>query len=112
MYIYIYIYTYTYVYAYIYIYTHIIMIAIITIIITIMIAILIILRLREHQIRGWRAVSPRGSYGQGSNSSSFSSSPAVRLRLFRSEGHTCHILPPSEIDLGLFLAVFAGSGGK
>ena len=26
--------------------------------------------------------------------------------------HTCHILPPSEIDSGLFLAVFAGSGGK
>ena len=26
--------------------------------------------------------------------------------------HTCHILPPFEIDLGLFLAAFAGSGGK
>ena len=26
--------------------------------------------------------------------------------------HTCHILHPSEIDLGLCLAVFAGSGGK
>ena len=26
--------------------------------------------------------------------------------------HTCHILPPSETDLGLCLAVFAGSGGK
>ena len=26
--------------------------------------------------------------------------------------NTCHILPPSEIDLGLRLAVFAGSGGK
>ena len=26
--------------------------------------------------------------------------------------HTCHIRPPSEIDLGLCLAVFAGSGGK
>ena len=26
--------------------------------------------------------------------------------------HTCHILPPSEIDFGLCLAVFAGSGGK
>ena len=26
--------------------------------------------------------------------------------------HTCHILPPSEIDLGLCLALFAGSGGK
>ena len=26
--------------------------------------------------------------------------------------HTCHILLPSEIDLGLRLAVFAGSGGK
>ena len=26
--------------------------------------------------------------------------------------HTCHILPPSEIDLGLRLAVFAGSGRK
>ena len=25
--------------------------------------------------------------------------------------HTCHLLPPSEIDLGLCLAVFAGSGG-
>ena len=24
--------------------------------------------------------------------------------------HTCHILPSSEIDLGLCLAVFAGSG--
>ena len=28
------------------------------------------------------------------------------------EVHTCHILPPSEIDLGLCFAVFAGSGGK
>ena len=27
-------------------------------------------------------------------------------------GHTCHILPPSEIDLGLCLAVFEGSGGR
>ena len=27
-------------------------------------------------------------------------------------GHTCHILPPSEIDLGLRLADFTGSGGK
>ena len=26
--------------------------------------------------------------------------------------HTCHILPPSEIDSGLCLAVFAGSGGE
>ena len=26
--------------------------------------------------------------------------------------HTCHILPPSAIDVGLCLAVFAGSGGK
>ena len=26
--------------------------------------------------------------------------------------HTCHILPPSEIDLGLCFAAFAGSGGK
>ena len=26
--------------------------------------------------------------------------------------HTCHILPPADIDLGLCLAVFAGSGGK
>ena len=26
--------------------------------------------------------------------------------------HTLHILPPSEIDLGLFWAVFAGSEGK
>ena len=26
--------------------------------------------------------------------------------------HTCHILPLSEIDLGLCLALFAGSGGK
>ena len=26
--------------------------------------------------------------------------------------HTRHILPPSEIDLGLCLAVFAGAGGK
>ena len=26
--------------------------------------------------------------------------------------HRWHILPPSEIDLGLFLAVFAGSEGK
>ena len=27
-------------------------------------------------------------------------------------GCTCHILPPSEIDWGLFLADFAGSEGK
>ena len=26
--------------------------------------------------------------------------------------HTCHVLPPSEIDGGLFLAVFTGSEGK
>ena len=26
--------------------------------------------------------------------------------------HTCHVLPPSEIDLGLCLADFAGSGGR
>ena len=26
--------------------------------------------------------------------------------------HTCHILPPSEIELGLFLAVFAGLEGR
>ena len=26
--------------------------------------------------------------------------------------HTCHNLPPSEIDLGLFLAVFTGSEGR
>ena len=26
--------------------------------------------------------------------------------------HTCHNLPPSEIDLGLCLAVFAGSEGR
>ena len=26
-------------------------------------------------------------------------------------GHTCHILPPSEIDLGLFLAAFAVQEG-
>ena len=39
-----------------------------------------------------------------------------RLKLWKptalSLSHTCHILPPSEIDLGLCLAVFAGSGGK
>ena len=29
-----------------------------------------------------------------------------------SEAHTCHILPPFEIDWGLFSAVFAGSEGK
>ena len=27
-------------------------------------------------------------------------------------GVACHILPPSEIELGLCLAVSAGSGGK
>ena len=32
----------------------------------------------------------------------------VRVQLL----HARHILPPSEIDLGLCLAVFAGSGGK
>ena len=26
--------------------------------------------------------------------------------------HTCHILPPSEIDWGLFLFAFTDSGGK
>ena len=26
--------------------------------------------------------------------------------------HTCHTLPPSEIDLGLFWADFKGSGGN
>ena len=35
-----------------------------------------------------------------------------RARYSRVDFHTCHILPPSEIDLGLCLAVFAGSGGK
>ena len=33
----------------------------------------------------------------------------VYLMVFR---HTCHILPPFEIDLGLCLVVFADSGGK
>ena len=28
------------------------------------------------------------------------------------EDHTCHILPPSELDWGLFLAVFTGLEGK
>ena len=28
------------------------------------------------------------------------------------ECHTCHILPPSEIDWGLFWAVFTGSEGR
>ena len=42
---------------------------------------------------------------------------AVRHAATAREGHalhlhTCYILPPSEIDLGLCLAVFAGSGGK
>ena len=32
--------------------------------------------------------------------------------LYHMPVHTCHILPSSEIDLGLCLAVFAGSGGK
>ena len=32
--------------------------------------------------------------------------------LFVLEIHTCHILPPSEIYFGLYLAVIAGSGGK
>ena len=37
-----------------------------------------------------------------------------RALFFRSgeNVHTCHILPPSETDLGLCLAVFAGSGGR
>ena len=44
---------------------------------------------------------------------------ALRARLLQSRAprgivrlHTCHILPPSEIDVGLCLAAFAGSGGK
>ena len=41
---------------------------------------------------------------------------ACPLRGLRKAGtqlaHTCHILPPSEIDRGLFLAVFAGSEGR
>ena len=38
--------------------------------------------------------------------------PGARLREAHRDSHTCHILPPTEIDLGLCLAVFAGSGGK
>ena len=34
----------------------------------------------------------------------------IRVRVHLT--HTCHILPPSEIDSGLCLAVLAGSGGK
>ena len=34
------------------------------------------------------------------------------VNLEAGELHTCHILPPSEIDGGLFSAVFAGSGGR
>ena len=30
----------------------------------------------------------------------------------KSPDHTCHILPPSEIDLGLCLAVFTSSEGQ
>ena len=33
-------------------------------------------------------------------------------RLHTRNKHTCHILPPSEIDLGLCLAVLTSSGGK
>ena len=35
-----------------------------------------------------------------------------RVRHHHLDVHTRHILPPSEIDLGLFRADFAGSGGK
>ena len=38
--------------------------------------------------------------------------PEISPTSFFTDFHTCHILPPSEIDLGLCLAVFAGSGGK
>ena len=34
---------------------------------------------------------------------------SIHIYIYR---YTCHILPPSEIDSGLCLAVFAGSGGK
>ena len=42
-------------------------------------------------------------------------SDSLRCRLWMNTSlkfHTCHILSPSEIDLGLFLADFAGSGGR
>ena len=48
------------------------------------------------------------AYADGA-SSRFSDYRSMRQRLLE---HTCHILPPSEIDLGLCLAVVAGSGGK
>ena len=65
----------------------------------------------------WRlAVRARGQLPQSSElsisqSEGLSSSASV-VRKSPNRFHTCHILPPSEIDLGLCLAVFAGSGGK
>ena len=48
----------------------------------------------------------------------YSATPLVGHPWLRAAGprglrpHTCHILPPSEIDFGLCLAVFTGSGGR
>ena len=45
------------------------------------------------------------------NNNHHSSTPGLAQAVPRG-GHTCHNLPPSEIDGGLFLALFAGSEGK
>ena len=51
-----------------------------------------------------------------SNHSKLSELRTIQSKALRTDSArwkpTCHILPPSEIDVGLCLAVFAGSGGK
>ena len=97
VYIHIYIYIYIYIYMCMYVYTHMYIYIYIYIYTYIYIYIYILSFHRE----------PRRAPDAGRVS------PRRTLEIRRVAcGHTCHILPPSEIGLGLCLAVFAGSGGK
>ena len=69
---------------------------------------------REREREGEREVE-RGREGERKRAGE-ESAPQVRVvaraAVLLPGDHTCHILPPSEIDWGLFWAVFAGSEGK
>ena len=90
MYIYIYIYMYTYIYIYIYIYVHMF------VLLSLSLCYITIMVIRLCYIIDTATAAPRRAEERGG----------------AGRRHTCHILAPSETDLGLCLAVFAGSEGR
>ena len=112
MYIYIYTHTYTHMYIYIYIIQYntcmtIIIIILIIVVVVVVVEIIIIIVIIVIARLAW--------HGRGTTPPSEHSERLTprRPKIQNPELlHTCHILPPSEIDLGLWLPVFAGSGGK